>query len=66
MESDVLGKKKQKSIRQLERDLYKISLTIFGAVLVKAFAGNAANRVNDAINAHKNKKDEYIDFEEVK
>lgn len=58
--------KKKQSIKQLERDLYRVGITALLGILVTAAAKTTGNRVNDKINDHKRRRDEYIDFEEVK
>ena len=58
--------KKRKSLRRLERDLYRFGITAGIALLIAALKQNGANRVNDHINRRRHQREEYLEYEEVK
>lgn len=57
---------KKKTFTHLERQLIHVAVVSLVTVVVASLNHNAARRANDAVNAHKRRKDDYIPYEDVK
>lgn len=60
-----MANKKHKSVKSLERDLYRVWLSFATVLLLKMVEDTAATRVNDAINQHKQRRYNRNNFQDA-